>query len=106
MSGRAAAAAFYPLGLFKAIRRSMQLTQDAHEGVKSLSDDEWDAVLPMNVTSLQDPSSHGGANATGAGDQTGSIPCANGGLERITNDPVHVKKVYVDEYTREPLHRI
>ena len=96
MSGRAAAAAFYPLGLFKAILRGMQLTQDAHEGVKSLQDDEYDAVLSMTVNSLQAPSSEGCADATGATEPTDSIPCVNGGLEKITYDPVHFKKIYVD----------
>ena len=100
MSGRAAAAAFYPLKLLKAILSGIQATRDAQHCTSALSDDRWDLGLVMSATPVDPDTAQQLPEAT---QNTSQIPNVYGGYTKITYDPVNFREVYLDEYTREPL---
>ena len=98
--GKAAAAAFYPLKLLKAILSGIQATRDAQKCITSLTDSRWDLGLVMSASPI-DPDS--AQQIPEASSNRSKIPNVDGGFTQITYDPVNFREVYLDEYTREPL---
>ena len=99
MGGRAADAAYYPMGLPKAILKGMQLTRDARCTARALEDEGWDAVLSLRINAVLEHE-----EAVQQEDlPSGTLPRAGGGHVHITYDPLQFKTTYYDEYTREPL---
>ena len=105
MSGRAAAAAFYPLPLLKAILKGMNATREAVQCVQALVEDEWDVVLSMSAKEVaQDEQQQAETSEI----KQSSIPLEGGGTYRIEYKAENFKPRYLDEYTREelPLHLV
>ena len=100
MSGRAANASFYPMGLLKAILKGMQMTRDAQHTAKALEDEGWDAVLSLSINAVHEEHEDAVQDEE---PPSGTLPRAGGGHVNITYDPIHFKTTYYDEYTREPL---
>ena len=97
MSGRAAAAAFYPLRLLKAILRGMGRASDSIQQVQAIAEEEYDTHLLMSMTPPEPLPDHSQAVPES------SLPKQGGGTVRIRYEACNFKQSYVDEYTREQL---
>ena len=97
MGGRAAAAAFYPLQLLKAILQGISDTQEALHTVNTMYQEAWDTELLLSLENSPSPGSKT------ASFPDGSLPVQGGGSVRIKYEPHQFKSQYLDEYTREVL---
>ena len=100
LGGRAAAAAFYPLRLLKAILNGMQATRNARYCATALSDSRWDVGLIMSATPVTPDSAQQAPDPSPDRSQLPNVEC---GFTHIHYDPVNFREVYLDEYTREAL---
>ena len=78
MGGRAAGAAFYPMGLLRAILRGMQLTRDAQNTARTLENDDWDAVLSLQINAVEQDDGEHVHGEQRADLPTGSLPRRGG----------------------------
>ena len=117
LSGRAAAAAFYPLPLLKAILQGVADTARLDSSVADMSSSEYDtslllsiaAVSPDEKVATQASKVSGSAGAATNSEnfsktdlEPGSLPVEGGGTVNIHYAAKDFKDVYLDEYTREP----
>ena len=76
LSGRAAAAAFYPLPLLKAILQGVSDTTKADQAIASMITDEYDTQLLMIIS----PVLPEGEKVESAKHEPGTLPCEDGGV--------------------------
>ena len=98
LAGRAAAAAFYPLPLLRAILQGVADTTKADQSVASMLLEEYDTQLLMSISPVTSPDAPDSSKH-----EPGTMPCEGGGKVRIQYSPTDFKATYLDEYTREPL---
>ena len=113
MGGRAAAAAFYPPQLLRAIIRGMAKTKDVKMGIHALVDslNSIIATIPRapsqsNTTAHNDSTGLDAPvtdDSTDDDEQTSSIPLTAGGKLQIKYSAHNFKTSYKDEYTGEVL---
>ena len=80
----------------------MQLTQDQQHHVKSLLFEDWDVGLLMSAVHVVDGDSKTTEDPTDPAHES-EIPNVGGCKTHIRYDPVNVRGLYLDEYTRQPL---
>ena len=122
MSGRAAAAAFYPPQLLRAIIRGMARTRDIKLGVHTLMDSLNSLIAAIPRTSSQhnttaqldstgpdvQPTDDSTSNTDDGKERTSSIPLMAGGSLKVKYSAHNFKTTYRDEYTGEviPTHLV
>ena len=88
MAGRAAAAAFYPVKLLRAIVRGMANTKAEVDGVKALENDNWDMAMKISKTT-----NDGCKSAADVSIGTSStIPLKGGGSHKVDYRTENVKE--------------
>ena len=99
VGGRAAAAAFYPLPLIRAILKGMRDTAIAEGGNLDFRTDEINAIQAVKITSKAAPTEPA---KTGSSDSS-QVTMVSGGVLPIGYKDENYKTKYLDEYTGETL---
>ena len=108
IGGRAAAAAFYPPRLLRAIILGMARTRDRVRGVRALNQDDADlqhAILAMAkpLSDSDDDDEPNSEQCNSVTTKVSSIPLRSGGTLPISYQDHNFKSEYKDEYTGEVL---
>ena len=110
LGGRAAAAAFYPPPLLRAILKGMALTRDNALGVKMIMNHQRElaenhrlhSCAVVDAKSVDEPTGDA-TNSAGTTTAATAIPLTGGGEIPISYEAHNFKSTYQDEYTGEVL---